>query len=125
MGEALLIKTGGTGSGGSSGRNGLITEIFTSNTLWKVPEGIRNNEVSVRIFGGGGGGYCGGGGSGRMNNDIINISNESEIFITIGSGGSFVYNNCSGGSSSFGTYLSALGGSGGNGQTGGNGGSGG
>lgn len=110
MGEALLIKTGGTGSGGSSGQNGLITEIFMANTLWQVPQGIRNNEVSVRIFGGGGGGYCGGGNGGLMNNDTINISNESEIFITIGSGGSYGYNNVGGGTTSFGTYLSAFGG---------------
>lgn len=113
MGEALLIKTGGAGSGSSSGRNGLITEIFTSNTLWKVPEGIRNNQVSVRIFGGGGGcsedqAGCGG----FMNNGIVNISNDSEIYITIGDGGREILSNLtkSGGVTSFGTYLFASGG---------------
>lgn len=118
MGEALLIKTGGAGSGDSSENNkNLITEIFTSNTLWKVPEGIRNNQVSVRIFGGGGGGtgYIGGGGTagggGCMNNAILNLYNESEVFITIGRGGYYhkdlgIMNS---GTTSFGIYLSALG----------------
>ena len=120
MGEAIISR-GGTSGGSSSGnKHGLITEIFTSNTLWKVPEGIRNNEVSVRIFGGGGGGTgrIGNGGSagggGRMNNNILNLFNESEVFILIGKGGYYDKDKgiMSPGTTSFGTYLSALGGDG-------------
>lgn len=96
MGEAIISR-GGTSTGGSSGNDkGLITEIFVSDTVWKVPEGIRNNQVSVRIFGGG----CLGHG-GYMNNNIISINNENFIYITIGKSG--------GGTTSFGTHLYALG----------------
>lgn len=124
MGEALLIKAGS--SGDSSRRTGLITEIFTSNTLWRVPEGIRNNQVSVRIFGGGGGGFktgtasssaSMGGGGGYMNNGIINLyENDNIIQITIGRGGIF---NSAGGITSFGTYIYASGGGTGSGGSGG------
>lgn len=139
MGEALLIKTGGTDSGSSSGRNGLITEIFMTNTMWQVPEGIRNNQVSVRIFGGGGcAGYYyggqtnttgGGGGGGEMNFSIINIYNENLIPVIIGEGAKCVegryINITSGGTTSFGKYLSANGGQSSKGYNGANGGSGG
>lgn len=108
MGEALLIKAGS--SGDSSRRTGLITEIFTSNTLWRVPEGIKNNQVSVRIFGGGScGDYEHGGCGGYMNNATLTLDKNTDIFIIIGEGGTALAYNA-GGTTSFGTYLSANGG---------------
>ena len=118
MGEAIISRGGGTGSSGSSGVNGNFrTEIITASTLWKVPENLKDGTVSVRIFGGGAGGAktsagygSSGGGGGFMNNAIIDVSNDSEIYISIGKGGLPEYNGYTGGTTSFGTFLSALGG---------------
>ena len=100
----------------------LITQTITGNTTnWVVPN-IRSN-ISVLIFGGGGGGgEGGGGGGGWMNNGEFRISNGTKINIIIGLGGT--YGN-SGGTTSFGTYLSANGGGAGGSSGGGSGGSGG
>ena len=132
MAEAIISRRGG---GGASGGN-LQTEIISFNTIWVAP--AHKGNVSVRLFGGGASGarldlaqnehngcqYCGGG-SGWMNNGEFNIPNGSQVVVTIGAGG--IPNNPtnaevqfnSGGTSSFGTYLSANGGSGMNGGAGG------
>ena len=124
MGEALIVSRGSS-SGGSSGKT-LISQIFIENTIWKAPK-IPDQNFSVRIFGGGGGSSnYGGGGGGYMNNAILKINAGEEIPITIGTGGTGRYSAGDNGEiSSFGIYLSALGGEGGNDRTGGNGGSGG
>ena len=86
MGEAIISRGfSGSNGGGTSGENGNFrTEIITSTTFWKVPENLKDGTVSVRIFGGGGAGYSGtGGGGGWMNNNILNLSNETEIYIYI------------------------------------------
>ena len=128
MGEAIISRAGG-GSGSSGGKKyELKTEIYSSNKEWVVPE-AKNNEFSVRIFGGGGGGAwlstcSGGGGGGYMNNAILSLTKGSVVSIIIGTGGAgnkFGYspipnedvNAESGGSTIFGTYLSANGGKGG------------
>ena len=102
----------------------LITQIYTTNTSWEVPNAI-NNAFSVMIFGGGAGGQYNsyrrggyGGGSGWMNNDTITINRGSIIQITIGNGGN---GGNAGGTTSFGTYLSANGGRGASGGAGGGG----
>ena len=96
----------------------LTTEIITSNQVWTVPEHAGN--IYVRIFGGGGsgstefvsgfGGYGGGGGGGWMNNGEFYIDAGQSIPITIGIGGNGRKGGESGGTTSFGTYLSAAGG---------------
>ena len=107
------------------------TEIINESTVWQVPNGVINNQFEVRIFGGGGGGACYvenrggvngcGGGGGWMNNAILTLEPFSEISISIGGGSPAYYNNevtdarttlrgDSGGTTSFGTYLSANGG---------------
>lgn len=88
----------------------LKTEIITENTIWEVPGTCMVEEgVSVRIFGGGaglGGGH--GGASGLMNNTILkNLNSYQRIVINIGIGG---IGNNTGGTSTFGNYLSANGG---------------
>lgn len=132
MGEAIITRAGG-GSGSSSSQKTLKTEIITNNTQWVVPKAI-NNEFDVRIFGGGGSGGLGckyshsgdivywahGGGGGWMNNAILTLNEGELVSIIIGAGGKGAtgasYNNPvlgnSGGSSSFGRYLSANGGTG-------------
>ena len=127
MGEAIISRAGG-GSGSSGGKKwALKTELITQNTIWNVPE-AKNNEFSVRIFGGGGSGgfkgndsnfnYYFGGGSGWMNNAVLSLNQGSQIIINIGTGGStyeyFGYRQGqSGGTTIFGNYLSANGGNGG------------
>ena len=126
MSEVMISRRGG-GSGGSSGNGTLFTEIITDNRYYTVPNGIKNNELRVRIFGGGGGygmnsvgtfiNNCAyGGGSGWMNNDIVTLLSGVQVYITIGNGGKSTYINSSyvyaydGGTTSFGGYLSANGG---------------
>ena len=137
MGQAILIKAGfGGGNGGSnnSGEDANITgwqvktEIITTNGYFSVPK-AKDQEFHVRIFGGGGGGSRGynfvgvGGGGGNMNNDTFILNKLESIQVSIGAGGSACGN---GGTTSFGTYLSATGGEAGNNWScGGNGGSGG
>ena len=133
MSECMICRGGGKYGGGNGGSIGnLITEMITENKMWVVPNHIGN--ISVRIFGGGGSGnntsnwgnikgntYSGGGG-GWMNNAEFDIMTGNIINIAIGRGGSI---GTSGGTTSFGTYLSANGGTAGYYMNGGRGGSGG
>ena len=136
MGEAILVKAGGVGSwsnggGNTGGQYVPMTEIIQENTVFTMPK-TQGQQIAVRIFGGGGGDYItyrnyskdagAGGGGGNMNNGILNIPAETKIPIIIGDAGS---TNVNGGTTSFGTYLSATGGERGHGYCGGNGGSGG
>ncbi len=89
-------------------------EIFMGDGTFTVPEGITS--VAVRIFGGGGKGgtstYCkGGGGGGHMAYGVLDVTPGQQIPVTIGMGGGQSGNSSStGGTSSFGTLLSAAGG---------------
>ena len=129
MGESLLTRSIGSATGGSG--YVFITEIITEDKTWVAPD-AQNQQFSVRIFGGGGGGgYWSGGGGGWMNNSILTIPSQTIIPILIGLGGTPVgFGNSSnkansGGTTIFGSYLSANGGEGGQHAVGGNGGSGG
>lgn len=105
MAEAIISRRG---NGGGLTPSVLVTSTIVQDTSWTVPNHTGN--VSVLIFGGGGGGVnnnCGGGGGGWMNNRTLSLSNQQTIQITIGSGGSA---GQAGGTTSFGTYLSANGG---------------
>ena len=118
MAEAIISRRGAF-DGSSSGS--VVTELIVLNTNWKAPK-AKNQTFSVRIFGGGcagldGYGRGGGGGSGWMNNGELQISDNTTISITIGDG-STNHDNA-GGTSSFGTYLSANGGLGSDGGAGG------
>lgn len=115
------------------------TEYITSNQLWTMPGNIVNNRIYVWIFGGGGGswaansedtynGYSVGGGGGWMNNGEFTITPGTVVRIELGEGGyqiSSTTNPHSGGTTTFGTYLSANGGGAASAICGGNGGSGG
>lgn len=103
MAEAIISRRGGNGN---SSVLQFITEIVSANKTWTVPDHIGN--IIVRIFGGGGCGYSNNyGGSGWMNNGELNLANGTSVRITIGAGGT---EGNDGGTTSFGTYLSAIGG---------------
>lgn len=148
MSEAIISRRGWT-SNGKPPEPVLKTETIVTNQNWTVPNHTGN--ISVRIFGGGGGAvygrhadgdkyWYGGGGGGYMNNAELDLANNTSIQISIGVGGSGYVNSSmtddiqrnhagNGGTTAFGTYLSANGGEGGfigvNWANGGNGGSGG
>lgn len=106
----------------------MITKIFTASTTWTKPANLTGG-ARVIVYGAGGAGYCSsggagasGGGGGRMA-EYIGELDASSYVITVGKGG--VGRSAAGGSSSFGTLVSAAGGSGGTSKNGGPGGSGG
>ena len=123
MGEAII--TARIGDSVVRTRWKYITKIVTANEVWEVPEIDTSKGVSVRIFGGGAGGLrtnsgygMHGGSSGWMNNAIftnLNIGDKIPIIIGTGGVGYIGYttdiSGHVGGTSSFGKYLSANGGS--------------
>lgn len=84
--------------------NGLV-QVFGASGTWTVPEGVNN--VRVRIFGAGGG--SGGGGGGFGLETIYNLAGSgiTSVAVTVGAGGVI---SGSGGTSSFGSFLSVTGG---------------
>ena len=132
MGEAMIIRAGGgynsNGGSGSGEDKNIIgwqtkSEIITTNGYFTVPK-AKDQEFHVRLFGGGGGASSSGsgGGGGNMNNDTLILNQLESIQVSIGKGGSL---GSVGGTTAFGSYLSATGGKYGNGSTGGDGGTGG
>lgn len=96
----------------------LKTEVITKTQTWTVPDGVTS--VNVFLFGGGGGGGSnahsegelrasgGGGGGGYMAKSTLTVTPKQSISITIGAGGAV---GQAGGTTSFGSLLSARGGS--------------
>ncbi|CAD5677469.1 phage tail protein [Escherichia coli] len=109
-------------------------------STWNVPDIVKKGRrVRVKVIGGGGsGGYPsisstnaaggGGGGGGGVSESVIDLTGIDTVTITVGSGGkgqnTSARNGNPGGTSSFGTYLSATGGYGGGQISGGVGGEG-
>lgn len=114
MSEAIIAR-GGKGSINSGSSNQLVTNIITNTTLFVVSDNVKDNKLYVRIFGAGGGGGCwnrGYGGSGYINNGTVYLTKGTSVYVTIGMG---AFNDgsqaqYSGGTSSFGTHISAAGG---------------
>ena len=116
MGESLIVRKGSKSAGELKN---LKIKIYTKNDNFVVP---KTGSYMVRLFGGGGwGSQQGGGGSGWMNNGIINLSKGDIIPITIGQANA----GKAGGTTFFGSYLSANGGETAKADDGGNGGAGG
>lgn len=104
-------------------------QIFTTSGTWTVPPGI--GKCRVRVWGGGGGsntgaGYgLGGGGGGFAMKTIYDLSGVTSVAVTVAAGGVNLATTSgtptvSGNTSSFGSYVSATGGSTGSTNTGAN-----
>lgn len=115
---------------GAVGRLIGMQIIKTSGTYTKTPGAMFADVIA--IGGGGGGGWAastanynaagGGGGGGGMARGLFNLSALSTVLVTIGAGGnggiaSTITNGAQGGTTTFGSYLSAGGGQPGNGCT--------
>jgi hypothetical protein len=92
-----------------------VTSYTTSGSFtWTKPSGT--TKVYVRVVGGGGGGagYCESGGAGGYAEGFVDVSGVSSVSVTVGAGSAAVayYTTAgtAGGTSSFGSYLSATGG---------------
>lgn len=118
-----LTSTGITFSDGSSQNNttdtGKLINIvsFTASGTWYKPTGCKS--VLVKLVGGGGGaaGYCESGGAGCYAEGYYDVTAVSSVAVTVGGGGGAVgyYAGAgNGGTSSFGSYISASGGYGAN-----------
>ena len=121
MGEAILAKFGGGQSGGGYTQK---TVIIKTDQTWTVPKS-KGQQFMVRIFGAGGGvsrAGSGGAGGGNMNNAMLKLNIGEQVQVSIGKRMTY---DANGGTTSFGTYLSATGGEKPNGKNGGNGGTGG
>lgn len=111
----------------------LVTELIKDSSTWELPAGVKDNTVNVRLFGGGGGGLNNtasnahaGGGGGYMETGVYQLLPREKVLVTIGAGGTTGTGSpTAGGLTSFGTYLSANGGSAGASTGGGDGGTGG
>lgn len=135
MAEGVIVRRGG--SGGGTDPSNIRCVMITDNVQWKVPK-AKGQKFSVRIFGGGGSSKilssghnpehrAAGGGGGHMNNAILSLAEGQIIQINIGLGGIIPEygHTSSGGTTFFGSYLTALGGEAGDTYQGGNGGTGG
>lgn len=84
-----------------------LTGSQTNTTFtWTVPAGV--DAVRVRLWGGGG--YSGGSGGGFAIKSIYGLSGTTSVLITVGFGGNAT--TTTGGTSSFGSFVSATGGAG-------------
>ena len=105
-------------AGGGGGLQSM--QVFSTSGTWIRPDGIDRVEVTVTGGGGGGGSHNsddsqGGGGAGGTAIEIIDVSEVTSVSVTVGAGGTGSCGNTrnggtDGGTSSFGTYVSATGG---------------
>lgn len=92
-------------------------QVFTGNTTWTRPDGVRFIHVILVGAGGGGSGHGESGAAGGYAERIIDVTGTSSVAITIGAGGGGSYYSGAGGNgntTSFGGFMSAGGGHGAN-----------
>jgi hypothetical protein len=81
-------------------------QIFTSSGTWTRPSGCK--KIFVQLVGGGGNGNSDFGSSGGYSQELIDVTSTSSVSVTVGAGGTG--NGGNGGTTSFGSFLSATGG---------------
>ena len=119
--DGQFLQSGGAGADPSWASNPAFeTETFTADGTWTKPAGA--TWVQVTVVGGGGAGGTGStnqrgqaGGHGGYGVDWVDISGESTVSVTVGSGGGVGVGE-SGGQSSFGSYVVSTGGAEGTGD---------
>lgn len=93
--------------------------VFTGNSTWTRPAGVRYIRVQVQGGAGGGSGHGEGGGAGGYSERFLDVTGISSVSVTVGGEGSGTYYSGAGGdggASSFGPYCSASAGHGANRQ---------
>jgi hypothetical protein len=93
--------------------------VFTGNSTWTRPTGVRYIRVQVQAGAGGGSGHGEGGGAGGYSERFLDVTGISSVSVTIGGSGSGTYYagaGGDGGASSFGPHCSASAGHGANRQ---------
>ena len=132
---ALALSKGGLGISSFSGATRAIQSdgsnlsqqlhgiasinVYTGNSTWTRPSGVKYIKIQVNGAGGGGGGHGEGGAAGGYAELFLNVTGISSVGVTIGGGGGGTYYSGAAGNgntSSFGPYVSASGGHGANRQ---------
>lgn len=94
-------------------------QVFTGNSTWNRPTGVRFIKVQVQGAAGGGSGHGEGGAAGGYAERFLDVTGTASVGITIGGGGDGTWYAGAGGNSggtSFGPFVSASGGHGANRQ---------
>jgi hypothetical protein len=108
------------GSGLSQQLHGIASiNVYTGNSTWNRPTGVKYIKIQVNGAGGGGGGHGEGGAAGGYAERFLDVTGISSVAVTIGGGGGGTYYSGAAGNgnaSSFGPYISASGGHGANRQ---------
>lgn len=109
-----------SGSALSQELHGIASiNVYTGNSTWTRPAGVKYIKVQVNGAGGGGGGHGEGGAAGGYAERFLDVTGISSVSVTIGGGGGGTYYSGAAGNgnaSSFGSYISASGGHGANRQ---------
>tara|TARA_B100000497_G_scaffold127745_1_gene170703 strand:+ start:4749 stop:5591 length:843 start_codon:yes stop_codon:yes gene_type:complete len=117
-GQTLQVNNAGTAM--EMGESGLIgCQVFNSSGTYTKTAGTTHIRVQLVGAGGGGSGHGESGGAGGYSEKVINARSITTVSVTIGSGGNgttYSGQGTNGGTSSFGSYLSATGGHGANKQ---------
>jgi hypothetical protein len=92
----------------TSSSNPPTQQRFTSSGTWTRPSGCKT--IFVQLVGGGGNGNSDLGASGGYSQEWIDVTGTSSVSVTVGAGAPF--NSSNGGTTSFGSFLSATGGTG-------------
>jgi len=114
------VTSASSGSGGGGSYVGGNAQLFTSSGTFTVPAGI--TKLKITAFGGGGGGSSNNGGLGGAGVALVTVTAGASYTVTIGSGGNgAAYTNAgatAGGTTSFGSLVTATGGGAGNATSG-------
>ena len=117
-GANLMLGVNSSNNGYTFRETGIRSmQVFTSNSTWSRPSGVRFIHVILVGAGGGASGHGESGAAGGYAERIIDVTGTSSVSITVGGGGGGTYYSGPGGdgsTTSFGPFMSASGGHGAN-----------